>query len=1356
MSARILLCAALLLTCLFSCNPDREADERTVPAPDTTVSTDLSHMCVRSFSQDSLGYVWIATLRGLNRYNGYEFRHYFHEKDDSLSLDNDMVLSLFLDSGHRLWVGTSTGINRYDFMHDRFVRYRMPESRYVLSITEDSAGTIYLATTSGIGRINPKEQSVGMIEDKDLQGVTISSLVEDSQGTLWAGSDRGVLVCYDGSDWMPVRPGDDRSVTCICPDPQGVFMLGTSSGISLFNPATAAFIETPEILASNPDLDRAYIHFIREIRPLQYLIGTADDGIFLYDALRQTLRQDPPEYVEPLVSREPMSCYVDRQDNIWIGTFDKGFSVINPERNIFNLDYDLDRTFKDVFSTRIIEDEHHNLWVGTRYRGLWFYGSDRTVRRYDSSNSPAFRKGNLVEEIFIDSRHRLWIAGAEQISVAAYDSEGDITLLHTIPHRGIGSATITEDRNGNIWFGLTSGLFLLRNGSVSGSLEKMYSGNISKVYPLSDGRLLFSVYGNGIYVMDSQAETVSAMKMPSKETSAISRHCVDIFEDSRQRLWFGSFNEGVMYVKGPEYRTFSMSDGLPSNDITCIRQDRSGDIWFSSSYGLSRVNRDMTVTNFFEKDGTRGNIFQEKASLLRSDGILFFTGSHGLTFFDPMLLTGEGRPSPVVIEDLKIKNISVVPAEKGSVLTKPISYTDHITLSHRHSVITLDWSGINFLSPHNLSYAYKLEGFDENWNFVGEHRRTSYSNIAPGKYVFKVKAINSDGLESQVPATLGITVKPAPWMTWWAWTAYVVLLCGAILFFVKLSLKIRLQRERLEMEANERKREQAVNEMKMTFYTNISHELRTPLTLISAPTQQLMRMIDPGSAEGKLLATIDRNCNHLYRLMNQLLDFKKMEDGKLPLRIIRSDLAARLDTIIGSYLVVAAEKNISFVFTPQTRPLEIWFDPDKIEKIMHNLLSNAMKHTPNGGQIEIRAEEIGVRELGERYGMDSPDARYLEISVSDNGPGVPEDKLGELFVRYRQIESPEGRRPDYAGSGIGLHYTMRLVEMHHGKIIASLRKPTGMNFSFILPADDVYLPQEKTETGVDGAPGTDRRQKSGPAEPVTADSARTAEPKVSGGHEYTILVAEDNTELLIYFRQLLGEKYDIIEATDGTSAWDILQDKCPDLILSDVVMPGMSGYELCSRVKRHPDLSHIPVILLTAKTSMPEQIEGLSHGADAYICKPFDINYLMLLIENQFRNRKILREHYISTAHEAGGGESTVKLNALDRKFMDKFIGLLDKSMQDPDLNIDKIASEMALSRTSFYRKLKGLTNMAPADFIREYRLRRAAEMIEEGSYSLSDIAENVGFSNYTHFSVIFKKRFGVSPKDYRSRRHPA
>ena len=430
-------------------------------------SPNLSHLCVRSFCQDSLGYVWIATARGLNRYNGYEFKHFFHDKRDSLSLDNDMIYCVFLDSQHQLWVGTSTGINRYDFAHDRFLHYKMPRTQYILSITEDSHGTVWATTISGLGIIDQQNRCVEMVSDESLQSSTVSTLVEDKSGTLWAGTHKG-LASRTGSGWASVTLDRDKSVTCICPDPQGIFMLGTSSGITLFDPATSSFLETPTILASNPALTKAYIHFIREIRPLKYLIGTSADGIFLYDALRQTLQQDPPEYTEPLHSREPLCCYVDRQDNIWIGSFDNGFAVINTQHSFFNLDHEIDDTFKDVFSTRIIEDEHQNLWVGTRYRGLWFYGKNHTVKRYNVSNSPIFKADNLVEELFIDSQNRLWIAGSEQLAAGTYDHNGQISVLRTIPHRGIGSATITEDRAGNIWFGLASGLFVMRNGNLSG------------------------------------------------------------------------------------------------------------------------------------------------------------------------------------------------------------------------------------------------------------------------------------------------------------------------------------------------------------------------------------------------------------------------------------------------------------------------------------------------------------------------------------------------------------------------------------------------------------------------------------------------------------------------------------------------------------------------------------------------------------------------------------------------------------------------------------------------------------------------------------------------------------------------
>ena len=386
MSIRSSLC--ILLFSFLSCHTRGGAHDYAA-RPGSAVSPNPSHLCVRNFCQDSLGYVWIATARGLNRYNGYEFKHFFHDKNDSLSLDNDMIYSLFLDSRHQLWVGTSTGINRYDFTHDRFLRYKMPGPRYVLSITEDSHGAIWATTTSGIGKIDPQNRCVEMVPDENLRAATVSTLVEDKSGNLWAGTHRG-LACRNGAVWTPVALDRDKSVTCICPDPQGIFMLGTGSGITLFDPATASFLETPAILASNPALNKAYIHFIREIRPLKYLIGTSADGIFLYDALRQTLQQDPPEYTEPPHSREPLCCYVDRQDNVWIGSFDNGFAVINPQHSFFNLDHEIDGTFKDVFSTRIVEDEHRNLWVGTRYRGLWFYGKDRTVRRYDTSNSPIY------------------------------------------------------------------------------------------------------------------------------------------------------------------------------------------------------------------------------------------------------------------------------------------------------------------------------------------------------------------------------------------------------------------------------------------------------------------------------------------------------------------------------------------------------------------------------------------------------------------------------------------------------------------------------------------------------------------------------------------------------------------------------------------------------------------------------------------------------------------------------------------------------------------------------------------------------------------------------------------------------
>lgn len=1332
--------AALLPAYLFSANrPNAHITEVT---DNVVTSQRLSHYNVRAFCQDSLGYMWIATARGLDRYNGYDYKQFFHNRHDSTTIDNDLVHSLYLDSRHRLWVGTSQGVNRYDFTNGQFIHYKTPH-KYVEVFFEDRQGRLWVGTHSGIGIINEPEKKVELPDDIPfIRGVT--TILEDKRGKLWAGTDGGLVCCNQDAEWEFIPFPGRGQINSISLTPQGIFMVATNSGIVFFDPVTTRFLNVPETLSSQSFLRTGNIHFIQEIAPLKYLIGTAANGLCIYDALLQTLEHNPFEYTKPLDSKQPLRCMVDNQGNIWIGSFDKGIAVFNIQHSFFNRDFYLNNTFRNVFTTRITEDKYRNLWVGTRYQGLYFYGKDGTVKVYDSTNSPIFNgNSNLVEELFIDSNERLWVICSDRIFCCKFDKSGNITVLRMIqPDGPAGASSITEDKRKNIWFGLCHALYVIREGDISNDFEKMYSGNISKVYCRADGSVLFSFFESGIYQINEDFK-VTPIEIPAEEAKPIAGHCVDIFEDRQNRLWLGTYSHGVMYLKDNEYRIFEVSDGLPCNDITCIKSDREGNIWMSTAYGLSRLNPDYTFTNYFEYDGTQGDQYHEKATLLRSDGMMFFTGNHGLTFFDPRQITHNSHPAPIVIEDLKIHNKSVRPGKKGSVLSCDISLTKKVVLDHKQSVISMDYAGMDFLAPQRLTYAYILKGFDQQWNYVGNHRRATYSNLNPGKYTFIVKAINIDGLESTYPATLEILIKPAPWATWWAYMLY-ILIIGAMLYgFMHLWTKIKMQKHRLELESYERQREREVMEMKMTFFTNISHELRTPLTLISAPVQQLLGSIIPNSKEEKLIQTISRNRDRLHRLIDQLLDFRKMEAGMLALQVQQADIMEDITSILDFYVSTAAEKKITIQFNSHQSPLVIWYDTDKLEKIMHNLLSNSMKHIPNGGEITIETREISYSALTSSYkGITEPEDRYLEISVSDTGSGVPPDKLDELFVRYRQIESPLGLKPDYAGTGIGLHYTKRLTEVHHGAIKAEIRKEGGMRFSFILPLGDVYAEIEKEIP-------QEVQEYSNEPDYMTGAIPEDGTNNSSNPHEYTILIAEDNIELMIYFRQMLGEKYNVLQASDGIQAWEIMEKQTPDLVLSDVMMPGMSGYELCARIKENPALSHIPVILLTAKTSLPDQIEGLSHGADAYICKPFNLDYLQLTIENRLNNREKLRIYYSTPQPQSSVEDIPVKLNSLDRSFMDKLMELLERELSTPEMNIDNIAREMAFSRSSFYRKIKGLTNMAPADFIRNYRLKRAAEMIQEGSLSLNEVAYETGFGNYTHFSVLFKKHFGKSPRSY-------
>ncbi len=1300
-------------------------------------ATQISNINIKAFCQDSLGDMWIATPHGLNRYNGYEFLQYFHDPLDSNSIGDDYVRTLFLDSSNRLWVGTTTGVDRYNFETNRFEHFCNGKNKpyySVFSFFEDHQKNIWVVTAPGAVIIDTVKCQLLCQESVGQKYVNL--FWEDNSHRLWMGlyQGKGLAVQRDKNNWDYFSLPGDRSVHCRYQDQQGMWWLGTNEGIVLFDPVLQVFKNPPGPVKDDMLLNHTKVNFIKEVSPLKLLIGTDSQGLFLYDIPRRTLLHNELNQRTTALSSQLLSCYIDRDHNVWFGSFDKGFKVWNRCLDYFNSDKQLSDTFKDMFVDQIAEDAYGNLWVGTRYDGIFHYSSSGKVTVYNTQNSDLFPNGeNLIESIFVDSHDRIWIGLTNYLIVAKISRDGHLQKLETKNFKWVGF--MTEDHSGNLWLGSFAGLYRIKMDDPGLNPELIKEGNTPYICILKSGDVLFSSFGNGIFLLHPN-EKIPVPFLPG-DSVLTKRGCVSICEDAQHRIWVGSYRDGLLCVSPDRkrYHIFTKRQGLPSDDILRIEEGNHGDMWLSTSFGLSKLRMvDTTFVNYFNGDGTLGNQFHEKAGLKHSDGRIFFAGNHGLTFFNPMVDMPAKFQPKVHLTDLKIFNQSVIPASSGSVLTQTLPYTRQITLNHHQTVISIDYTGIDFLYPNKLKYAYQLEGFDKNWNLVGNYRRATYSNLSPGKYLFKVKAINGDGIESQTPATLTIIVKPAPWFSLTAWIAYVLVTLTFIYLLFRLILNIIINRHKLETEHKELEREQQISEMKINFFTNISHELRTPLTLISAPLEQLssLKRLDDNSEY--LLNTASRNIHSMLRLINQLLDFRKMESGMLDLQVQQTDAIQFIRNIQNAFLYSAIGKQVTVDFVPHVSNLPVWIDTDMVEKILHNLLSNALKFTPQKGKVQIITRTLGQEEAFQKYQI--KDYTYLEIIVTDTGPGIPENKLHELFVRYRQINGASGRKPDYGGTGIGLHYTKQLVKTHRGNIQAKNRQEGGIAFSFVLPIGDIYSEPEKLAVS-DNLPFL----MNVPSQP----EEKKFEENKNG---YTILVVEDNAELIGFIRNLLKNRYVLIEAMDGNTAWSIVQSNSPDLILSDVLMPGLSGYELCKQVKQHPEFSHIPVILLTAKSTISDQLEGLELGADAYICKPFHVEYLLLTIRNLFVNRTRLQQ-YFSIPQTPDQTILPLVLNKHDQMFMDKLTQILEQELANPNLNIDRLARDMGFSRTGFYRKIKGLSDMSPNDFLRSYRLRRAAEMIRENSLSLNEIACYTGFNYYPYFSKSFKNQFGVSPKDY-------
>jgi signal transduction histidine kinase/DNA-binding response OmpR family regulator/ligand-binding sensor domain-containing protein len=1321
-----------------------------------TVKDGLSNLNVTSITQDHLGYMWVATMRGLNRFNGSEFTHYFYNPKDSNSINSNHLNTILCTGKGLVYVGSTNGLNVYDEKLDIFENpFPVLNNTNISSLTEKN-DFVYITTLNKILRFKPSEPKLEEI-GKNLSGnLIINMLFFDNVGKLWCCFDNASqIACYDEQNdvfdfyQLPFSQEykSNNSVKSFFQISGELLILSTKNGVFYFDIKQRKFVFPSDYSTLSKGLDGTEIWFVMEKEPLVYWIGTYRSGIFVYDKTKNTLtRHFLNDISSEIHSNTYLNYFTDRFGNVWLASFDAGLDVSYKQAKNFNFDPVLNQITGNIFVTGIAQDKSDKLVIATRENGFYVYDpKNKTHQNYNLQNSKLSYP--YIRSIYVDSVNHYWIGHHYGMQLFFPESKTFKSLAIPEPNNGV--VTILQagrrifvgtDRQGLLIFDL--------NGQLLKQLET-YGNNITKIIRLNQNEILFSSFSAGNFIMNLNTLTTQRLDLRIGGVSAGSDNSITLHCKDGKHLWLGTYNFGLFSydLVTREFKNFSVSEGLPSSDIVGIEEDDGGNLWLSTSYGLARFSTaDSSVQTYFVNDGIVNYQFHEKASFKARDGVIYFGGNSGLTYFLPSEMYAGGVEAPeIVLEKLFLQNKLVVPKVQGSTLKQALQHTREITFTHKDKLFSIEYVGLDFLSSGALQYYYMLDGFDKEWYNVGNQRRVTYSNLSRGTYVFKVKAKNRSGEWSKNQAELVIHVKPAPWFSYLAWTIYFLIIASIAIVIVRLRIKTFIYKKNLENEHYEHLREREINGMKQKFFTNISHELRTPLTLIYGLVTQLSQQEKLSPKLKDYIQSLDMNVNRLLKLINQLLTFKKIESESLTLWLENENINEVILQIVGLFSLYAKEKEIRIDVLEENSYI-FCFDKDKLEKILSNLLSNAIKHTDKGGKIEVVIRKISGEKVRMQYAK-SEDVKieeYVEICVTDDGTGIEEKDWDTIFNRYKQIESDGRIQPDYSGTGIGLNFTKSLIELHKGKIRMESKVGHGTAFCFLLPYDQsVYEPGdfadlnriEASKIAVNNFISVN-------------DSESLTDIEIQPDFEKTVLVVEDDLHLNKFLVNSIKKYYNVISSHDGEAGLKLINQYLPDIVVSDVMMPKIDGFELTKKIKENKELCHLPVILLTSKSETSSQIEGLQSGADFYIAKPFNLNFLLSAIESQLKNRKRIQEMFM------GGmipNLNKLDINQLDLNFLRKLNQILEKELSNTDLDISHLAKSLNMGRSSFYRKFLSLTSLSPVSYIRKFRINKSVELMASGNYTLSEISDMTGFSSQSYFSTAFRQEKNVTPSEFMS-----
>jgi signal transduction histidine kinase/ligand-binding sensor domain-containing protein/DNA-binding response OmpR family regulator len=1342
----------------------------------------LSNNQIERVFKDSRGFMWIGTNFGLNRYDGYHVKVYKSIKNDSTSLIYNAVYRIQEDKNGNLWITGNPRYSIYNVLTEKFDRdiitYLLPYGiHFVPALVEiDSKKNFYFyKANDGIYKYDIVSKKLVHFRQSTKintlsQGAIIA--INPDKGFFWVLYQSGLLervnertntVDFRNSYVLANAAGSSIPKKLYI-DAEGcpwVFPGINDKGALYFNMSKGqwAFFGNDRRDFRSPDDVFVSSNFVRDIaqdNKGRIWLGTDHGGVNVYDKKSNgiTVLRNDPWNPNSLSQNSAISLYYDNTGIMWVGTYKNGASYYHPGMFKFEkspLFFYTNPELENKDCNMLYEDRAGNLWIGTNGSGLlkWDKKSQHfLLYRYQKEN-PSSISSDIVISMLEDKQGTMWfgtyLGGLNNLKGGRFiHYQPDIQNPNSLSNKSVYG--LAEDRGQNLWIGTLGGgldkLDITRKKFTNYNVTntKGLSSNFVLSLYSKDSTLIYLSTSLGVNLLDSRTNSITSLfknnGLQNKLTELITYNTV---VDKRKQVWIATDNGINIY--NPANNTINYinkSNGLTSDQVVSLVEDNNGNIWAGTRNGLACIycttnqttkKYEYNVVSFDENDGLLSSIFNQNAVFKNKQGIIYIGCTKGYTVFDPQKIQFNTIVPQPRFTELLIGNEEIQPNslyKKRIILDNSIIHKKKIVLHYDEKNFTVNFSALSYIHPEKNRYRYKLKGFDDEWTETTNGiSYATYSNLNQGTYQLIVYASNNDNVWSVKPLVLEIVILPPFWFTWWAFIIYFIL--GLILLWYIVNFNLRKQKREFENEQHVREAKQLheMDEMKFRFFTNISHEFRTPLTLIVSPVEKLLQE-SKTEEERSLLSIIQRNAYGLLELVNQLLDFRKLDVQKDTLNISVGDVVGFVKDICYSFTELANRKSINFSFSTSVSELRTEFDPEKMKKIVTNLLSNAFKFTPNNGKIDVNMGLV----------QQMNDVRQvLKITVSDSGIGIPAKDLERIFERFYRVENPENGHQ--TGTGVGLHIVSEYVKLHGGDIGVESELGKGSIFTMSIPVTRHMQEEIISQNVSDEIP----LEEQNPGEEAVIEENRKKLP--------LMLVVDDNEDFRNFISALFTENYRILKAEDGEVAFQMILDKMPDLIICDVMMPRMDGFELCRLVKQDIRISHIPIILLTAKAGDENKYRGLEAGAEDYIAKPFNMEMLSLKVSRIIERQKKTREQF---KHKVDITTTDVEITSMDVKFVKKAVALVEGNISSSEFLVEDLCREMGMSRVYFYKKILSLTDKTPSEFIRFIRLKRAAELLEKSQLFVNEVAYQVGFNDPKYFRKYFKDEFGVSPNEYKKK----